>query len=152
MDVSGESWTRAADLLDRQYLAGKETRMLRGPADVVHVVMLGRELARLGLAHVLRTPAELFHYTKVDGAICESPALPVCIARATPAHRLSCPRTSKIHPCTSLMAPLHIGNPPLHIACATPVHRWRCPGHRSSHPWISPGHPCKSNFTLKLVR
>ena len=130
MDVSGESWTRAADLLDRQYLAGKETRMLRGPADVVHVVMLGRELARLGLAHVLRTPAELFHYTKVDGAICESPALPVCIARASPAHRSR-------YPCASLVLPSHIENPPMHIACATLAHRKSTPAHRLRYPCAS---------------
>jgi len=65
-DISREPWMVAADTLHRRHLAPQETQWLQDPADKVYVSMLGRDLTRLGVAHVVETPVELFHYTKID--------------------------------------------------------------------------------------
>jgi len=53
----------ASDLLHKRHLASGALSLVSEPADIAHVLALGAQLTRLGMADVVRRPAEFFHYT-----------------------------------------------------------------------------------------
>lgn len=56
-------------MLHSQFLARQEVQSLHDPADIAHVLALGRELTRLAIGPIYRQPTELFHYTPAQSCV-----------------------------------------------------------------------------------